>query len=152
MIITPPVRATLTYVQHLAGTPGDVFPLLCPVREMEWVEGWEPGIVISHSGVAERDCVFTTPDGEREAIWTILEHDPHAHVVEMLKVTPGFIVTRLRIALALEPGGTAATVTYTYTALSSAGEEFVAGRTPAAYEAFMRGWEAELNRYLLATT
>jgi hypothetical protein len=152
MMVKAPVRATHTYVQHLVAPPGEVFPLLCPVREMDWVPGWEPGVVISASGVAERDCVFTTPDGEHEAIWTIVEHDPEAHAVEMLKVTPGYTVTRLRITLAPEPDGTAATITYSYTALSEEGERFVATRTPEAYEAFMREWEEQMNRYLLATS
>jgi hypothetical protein len=151
MRINPPIRATHTYTQQLDGMPAEVFPLLCPVREVEWVAGWLPGVVYSDSGVAERDCIFTTPDGEREAVWAIIEHDPAGGVVEMLKLTPGYLVTRLRITLAPSPrGGTAATVTYTYTALGPEGERYVAERTEAAYEEFMRTWEAALNRYLRA--
>lgn len=149
MQIGPPVRVRHTYTQQLDGTPAEIFPLLCPVREVEWVAGWLPGVVYSRSGMAEQDCVFTTAEGEREAIWTILEHDPASRVVEMLKVTPGYLVTRLRITLTPRaPGGTAAAVTYTYTALGPDGARYVAERTGAAYEDFMRTWEASLNRYL----
>ncbi len=151
MQIKPPIRVSHTYTQQLDGTPAEVFPLLCPVREVEWVAGWRLGVVYSDSGVAERDCIFTTADGEREAIWTILEHDPVSGVVEMLKVTPGYLVTRLRIRLAAGPQGcTAATVTYAHTALGPEGKRYVAERTAAAYETFMRTWEAALNRYLQA--
>lgn len=37
-----------------------VFPLLCPVREREWLQGWDATMVCSESGVAEPGCVFTT--------------------------------------------------------------------------------------------
>ena len=60
MQITKPNRATHTYRQRLSASPGKVFPLLCPVREAEWADGWLPELVISSSGVAERDCVFIT--------------------------------------------------------------------------------------------
>ncbi len=153
MEIRPPVRVTRSYRQRLAGTPAQVLPLLCPVREVDWAPGWQPGVVLTYSGLVEEDCVFTTPEPAAgsgvEAIWTVLEHDPEAGIVEMVKVTPGFTVTRLRVELAPSPaGGSTADVTYSYTALGPAGEEFVAGRTVEAYAQFMRGWEAALNRYL----
>lgn len=153
MDIEIPVRVTHTFIQTLEGSPTEVLPLLCPVREAEWVPGWAPRRVLSSSGVAERDCIFTTPDPaggpDAEAIWTVLDQDPAAGTVEMLKVTPGFLVTRLAIALqARDQGGCHAAVTYTYTALGPNGEAYVRERSPAAYEAFMYEWEQELNGYL----
>ncbi len=92
MEIRPPVRVTHSYTQTLEGTPAEVLPLLCPVREADWVPGWMPRLVLSDSGVAERDCIFTTPAAatspEAEAIWTVLEQDPAAGTVEMLKCLP----------------------------------------------------------------
>jgi hypothetical protein len=152
MRITPPVRVTRSYTQTLDGAPAEVFPLLCPVREKEWVTGWDPELVISASGVAERDCVFTTPDGARQATWVINEHDPAAGRVEMIKVTPGYLVVRLRIVLRpldpAHPRQTAAEVTYQYTALDAEGAAFVASRTEVAYAEFMRAWEDSLNLFL----
>ena len=37
-----------------------VFPLLCPVRENEWLPYWSCEIIHSDSGKAEKDCVFIT--------------------------------------------------------------------------------------------
>jgi hypothetical protein len=150
--IQPPVRVTRTYLQTLAGTPDEVFPLLCPVREAEWASGWDPRLVLSRSGFVEFDCVFTTEDSGREAVWIVTEHDSSAHLVEMLKVVPGHTVTRLRISL--RPRGPAqshAEITYSWTALSAEGESFVQGRTEQAWAAFMREWEEELNTFLRAT-
>jgi hypothetical protein len=153
MRIMAPVRVSRSYTQTLEGTPEEVFPLLCPVREREWVEGWDPELVVSASGVAERDCVFITPDGARQATWVITEHEPAAGRVEMIKVTPGYLVIRLRITVRPLGGGaaarqTAAEVSYQYTALDEEGAAFVAGRTEAAYATFMRAWEDALNRFL----
>jgi len=52
MRISNPNRATHTYRQHLLAAPSKVFPLLCPVRETEWADGWLPEVVISVSGVS----------------------------------------------------------------------------------------------------
>jgi hypothetical protein len=153
MEIRRPVRVEHGYTQSLAGSPEEVFPLLCPVREADWVPGWEPGLVVSASGVAEPDCVFVTPDpaagDDAEAVWTVLRHDATVREVEMLKVTPGFLVVRLAIAVRpRDGGGCHADVTYRYTALGPAGEEYVRGMTREAWAEFMRAWESALNAYL----
>ena len=88
MKIVPPNRAVRSYTQHLVGPPEAVFPLLCPVREADWIEGWDPLLVVSHSGVAEPDCVFTTAAAPADAIWYITRHEPEDGFVEMLKITP----------------------------------------------------------------
>src|SRR5580765_3650866 len=74
--ITKPNRASHTYRQNLFATPAKVFPLLCPVREAEWASGWLPDLVISSSGVAERDCAFLTPDEPAQAIWYVTRYEP----------------------------------------------------------------------------
>lgn len=71
MRVSAPVRVTRTYTQQLNASPDRVLPLLCPVREADWIEGWEPTEVWSSSGVAEPDCVFTTASDDGIAIWYI---------------------------------------------------------------------------------
>lgn len=41
MKIVKPNRVSRTYTQQLCAEPEEVFPLLCPVREADWIEGWE---------------------------------------------------------------------------------------------------------------
>ena len=146
MRIVPPKRVAHSYVQHLFAEPARVFPLLCPVRETEWVEGWDPELVITDSGFAERDCVFRT--GDPDAIWTVIDYRP-PHAIEFLKVAPELTVGR--ISIVIEPDGEVecrATVTYQHTALTPAGEAFIAGFTEEKYLQFMQEWEDSLNRYL----
>lgn len=148
MKIVKPNRAVRTYTQHLVAAPDAVFPLLCPVREAEWIEGWDPALVVSASGVAEPDCVFTTRSGPVEAVWYVTRHEPLAGFVEMLKITPGVTACRVTIRLRAAAGGSEADVTYSHTSLGPEGDAFVASFTEDFYREFMRDWESRLNQFL----
>jgi hypothetical protein len=67
-----PNRVTRTYAQHLTAAPEAAFPLSCPVREADWIQGRDPALDVSASWFAERDRVITAsaePSGKpaREA-------------------------------------------------------------------------------------
>ena len=148
MEITKPRRATHTYRQTLHAPAAKVFPLLCPVREAEWAEGWSPELVISSCGVAERDCVFITPDKPENAIWYMTRHEPESWFVEMLKILPGVTACRLSIQLSENGSECFADITYSHTGIGPAGDEFVAKFTADYYQKFMQAWEKELNDFL----
>jgi hypothetical protein len=148
MRISKPNRATHTYRQKLCATPARVFPLLCPVREREWADGWLPDLVITSSGVAERDCVFITTDHSGRAIWYVTRHEPENWFVEMLKIVPGITACRLEIQLTPNGDESFADVTYSHTSIGEAGDEFIAGFTADYYRKFMQAWERELNHFL----
>ena len=148
---THPTRVTHCYTQHLEAPPHVVFPLLCPVRERDWVPGWDPAWVLSVSGVVEEDCVFATDDADGRSIWMVTDHDPEAYRLRMYKITPDLVLTRLDISLQpLRDNATTAEVRYSYTALSEKGAAWVAERTVDWYVRFMEEWEKELNTYLKA--
>jgi len=148
MKIVTPVRATRTYTQRLVAGPDAVFPLLCPVREADWIEGWNPPLVISSSGFAERDCVFTTSAEPVDAVWYITRHEPDAGFVEMLKITPNVTACRLTIQLRATGVECEADITYSHTSLGPDGDNFVASFTEDFYRQFMQDWESRVNHYL----
>lgn len=74
MDIKKPNRVTRSFIQRLVAGPERVFPLLCPVREADWIEGWDPVLVLSETGLAEPDCVFVTGSADQRAIWFISRH------------------------------------------------------------------------------
>lgn len=148
MNIQRPNRATRTFTQHLVARLDQVFPLLCPVREADWLAGWDPIAVFSGSGMAEPDCVFTTPAGPGQAIWFITRHQPERGYVEMVKVVPGVTACKLTIQLGASEPGCDAIITYSHTSLGPQGDAFVAGFTEEFYVEFMREWEARMNHYL----
>lgn len=148
MKIIKPIRATRTYKQRLVSGPAAVFPLLCPVREADWIEGWNPPLVISLSGVAEPDCVFTTSSEPIDAVWYITRHEPSAGLVEMLKITPDVTACRLTIQLRAAGDGSEVDITYSHTSLGPEGDKFVASFTEDFYRQFMQDWESRINHYL----
>jgi hypothetical protein len=149
--ITRPNRASHTYRQRLAGSRAAVFPLLCPVREVDWAVGWAPSLVVSAGGLVEQDCVFVTPEAASDAIWYVTRHEPDTYFVEMLRITPGDTACRLSIQLVEAPDAPDrcfADVTYMHTSLGARGDERVAAFTVDHYRGFMEEWERELNGYL----
>ena len=148
MKIIAPCRVSRTYTQKLVAGPAAVFPLLCPVREADWIEGWDPLVVITGSGVAEPDCVFVTPGNPKDAIWYITRHEPESGSIQMLKITPDVTACRLDIKVSPARGGAEATISYTHTSLGPEGDEFVQSFTAEYYQLFMQEWEARINRYL----
>ena len=148
MKIAPPNRAVRSYTQHLVGTPDQVFPLLCPVRETDWIEGWDPVLVISSSGVAEPDCVFVTAASPVDAVWYVTRHEAQTGFVEMIKITPTVTACRLTIQVRAAAGGSEADITYAHTSLGPKGDTFVASFTEAYYLQFMKDWETRINHYL----
>ncbi len=149
MQIVDPVRVTRSYTQKLRGRPSDVFPMLCPVREREWADGWDPLTVYSNSGFAEKDCIFTTGEEEPESFWIMTNYDPGRLILEILKVTPGMTVARITISLSEDgSGNTDAEVVYMYTAIGREGEEFVNNYSQDFFNGFMQFSESALNSYL----
>ena len=148
MRVAKPNRVTRTYTQQLVAEPSRVFPLLCPVREADWIDGWDPLVVFSQSGVAEPDCVFLTEASPSNAIWYITRYEPSNGFVEMIKITPTVTACKLSIQLRPVQSGSEATITYTHTSLGPEGDTFVASFSEEHYRQFMRDWEARINHYL----
>jgi hypothetical protein len=143
-------RISHEYTQTNDAPPEEVFPLLCPVREADWVPGWQYRMIYSESGVAEDGCVFTTPnEAGSETVWMVTHYDPAAFTIAFAWVEPGMIATQLRIVLGPAPGGkTTAHIRYRYTGVSPAGNAVLDHYTPEWFRTKMQGWERALNHFL----
>lgn len=149
MKIEKPSRIRHSYTQTIIAPPSEVFALMCPVREADWVPGWVAGQVLSDSGVAEQDCMFTTPDGDSEAIWIITRHDPENTEVEMYKVAPGKTIGHIEIKVRADGDDCSKVqIAYAFTALGPAGEAFLKTFTQAWFDSFMQTWQVAMNHYL----
>ncbi len=152
MKVVPPKRVSHSYTQSLLAPPETVFPLLCPVRETEWLSDWDPLFVATNSGVAENDCVFVTRSEPANAIWYVTDYEPETGFIGFVRVTPGLTATRLTIQVAKAPAGATADITFTHTSLGPEGDAYVDGMTEAAYAEFMQAWEKRMNHYLTTGT
>ncbi|MCH8942132.1 MAG: hypothetical protein IIA48_06815 [Bacteroidetes bacterium] len=149
MKITKPKRVGHTYIQKIKAIPSIVFPLLCPNREVDWVNGWLPDEIISNSGLAELDCIFTTTNDEGKAFWIITKYEPEEFRMEIVKIVPESFVTNIRIKLNENENGSDLIVTYQITSLGKKGDKKVKGFTEKHYKDFMEAWERELNFFLI---
>lgn len=153
MRIGPPNRVSRSYTQSLCRPPGEVFPLLCPVRQVEWVNGWRPTLVLSESGGAELGCIFVTSGMPEDAIWIMTEFDEEGHRLAILKIIPGVVVGEIRVGLRDDgASGSLADITYAYTSLSEYGAQMLEGFTEEHFVSFMETWENELNHFLATGT
>ncbi len=143
-------RITRQYRQTINAAPDDVFPLLCPVREAEWLDGWQYTMLFSESNLVEPHAVFTTPgDGEPDTVWIVTAHDPEQRIVEFTRFTPGSRVCVLRIAVRPhEQGRSLVDIAYTYTATAAAGNVFLDGFTEEKFHQAVTFWEDSMNHWL----
>jgi len=143
-------RVVRSYRQTIEATPDVVFPLLCPVREVEWLDGWAYTMIHSTSGLAEDGAVFTTSNpGEADTVWVVTRHDRTAGLVEFTRFTPESRTCVLRIAVS--KGGDAQShvdISYAYTSIAPAGNAFLATWTEEAFLDLMVFWEKSMNHFL----
>jgi hypothetical protein len=143
-------RVSRSYCQTINANPNIVFPLLCPVREAEWLDEWSYNLIYSESGVAEEGCVFSTAyKGEKDTIWIITEHNKEKKLVEFTRVTPESRASILSISVKTEKKNTSNVyIKYTYTAICEEGNKFIDEFTEDAFLAAVKFWEKSMNYFL----
>ncbi len=127
MITSDAKRFTHCGSESVAASPDRVFPLLCPVREYEWIDGWDCRLVYSKSGLVEEGCIFTThfPD-DAPTLWVTMLHDPVTRRVEFVRFTPEVKVLKMQLQVDEAANGTSnLTIKYTLTTLNEEGNNLV---------------------------
>jgi len=170
MKIIKPHRKTHRCTQTWHGTREQIFPLLCPVRETDWIPDWNPTLVVSSSGVMEQDCLFVEPAIPNDAIWVVTHYDPIEFTVEMYRIDPAVTVNKLTITLSAEPSTKIPTppptqlptqlptqentarvcahIAYEYTALGEGGDSVVDSITRESFSKRMEQFNNAINHYL----
>lgn len=143
-------RISRAYRQTIAAAPQVVFPLICPVREAEWLDGWQYEMIYSKSGLAEVGAVFnTTHAGEEPTTWVVTKHDPRTHEVEFVRFTPHSRMCLLTVAIRpKEEYNSFVDICYTYTAITPAGNEFIDHYSEEAFLNMAVFWEKSMNHFL----
>ncbi len=148
-----PQRITREIELIIDADPQQVFPLLCPVREYEWIEPWRCRVLYSDSGVAENNCIFETDfpqNGGRET-W-IVSHYEKDHGIEFVRFTADEKITKLNIHLSGTPaGGTRLLWQKIYTGLSPEGNQVITAMSED-FEPEAERIASMLNHYLKTGT
>ncbi|MBS2097808.1 hypothetical protein [Carboxylicivirga linearis] len=147
---TSTIQKSFTYTQTNHASIDKVFPLLCPVREKDWLDDWEYRMIYSQSGLIEENCVFATPnEKELETIWHVTIYDKENHRIEFVRVTPGENVVRINIRLeAASENQTLVHITYLYTGLNQKQNHYIKNQLANHFNSSMLWWETAINYYL----
>jgi hypothetical protein len=147
-ISTDASRLHRSFVQRIEAAPEQVFPLLCPVREHEWLPGWDSRMICSQSGVAERGAVFETVNMNGTTVWVISDHVP-CRRVEFVRWQPDGLLVQIEITLGRHlQGDTAVCIAYTHTAVNDHGRAALKLLTEADWLRTMEFWEESMNAWL----
>jgi len=144
------IQASKTYKQINNAKPEVIFPLLCPVREKDWIDGWDYKMIFSKSGLIEKDCVFSTPHhGNEETIWYVTVHDTVNYKLEFVRFTLNEVVVKINIKLDDNGNGTTSSnITYQYTALNESKNSWIKEKFDIEFKENMIWWEKAINYYI----
>jgi hypothetical protein len=118
------VRARFSAPFDVAAPPAAIFPLLCPVREREWIDGWTGQAVFAEAGVAEPDGVFLAgPSSDPPALYVVSRFEQDRRIEYVAVAGPW--VQRLALRLTPSGAGTRLELERVFTGLSEAGNALV---------------------------
>ncbi len=143
-------RITKEYRQTINAAPEKVFPLLCPVREADWLDGWRYNMIYSESGLVEEGAVFSTPyEGEEDTVWIVTKHDSKTYKVEFARFTYNSRTCVLKIAVkSKDEISSFVDISYTYTGITDAGNNFIENFTEETFLEAVTFWEKSMNYFL----
>ncbi len=129
----------------------DVFPLLCPKREEEWIPGWECETIWSHSGYNEEGAIFRTAKAYgTELYWNTIEYDILGGVVDFLITAPYLYIFRFKIHVASANDGLLTlSFSQTFTSVSEEGNDLLNQYEKEDFAGRLRNLGEFMNQYLL---
>lgn len=131
-------------------TVEEVFPLLCPKKEEEWIPGWECETIWSNSGYNEESAIFKTvkPYGT-ELYWTTLQYDINSKIVDFLLTAPRLYMFRFKIEIHVSSDSLLSiTFTQTFTSISEEGNILLKRYRSEDFGERLKNLEEFMNRYL----
>jgi hypothetical protein len=135
---------------HVKASIEEVFPLLCPKREEEWIPGWECETIWSTSGTNEDGAIFrTTKPYGTELYWTTLQYDIKAGVVDFLITAPHLFM--LRYPITVRRGGDGLlTITFSqsFTSVSEEGSVLLSRYQGEDFPSRLAALEGFMSHYL----
>lgn len=143
-------RLIRDYRQTLRGNKDDIFFLLCPVREKEWLKGWDYKMIYTESGLAEKGCVFETDNDFGAYQWIMTQHNQKDYVIQFVKFIQGHMIVIIDIHLLDdEDSKLYCDITYTFTALNDeSAQKMHKENSETVFKGHMKLWEDALNHYL----
>jgi len=137
-------------VIHCKAKVEEIFPLICPKREEEWIPGWECETIWSNSGYNEEGAIFRTmkPYGT-ELYWTTLKYDMGNRMVDFLITAPRLYMFRFKIDLdVIDDHPTKICFSQVFTSISEEGNAFLNRYRNENFQARLKDLEKYMNCHL----
>ena len=137
----------LTATMLLQHSPEEIFPLLCPVKEYDWIEHWKCDLLYSESGVNELGCIFRTafPEQEEE-VWVTSRWEPSSRV-EFVRNGANKVIL---FSIALEPtdAGTKLVWSQKLIGITEKGNAMIEAANPEEFSNMVAALENMIDYYL----
>ena len=122
------------------------FPLFSPAGEIAWAPGWTFENVHPVDGWSEGQ-VFRAGGTVADAVWVVARLDRAQHRVTYYRVEGNDLVARIDVGCTEEGAtSTRVEVSYSFVALSDAGDRAIAGMSQEAYEQKMNDWKSFIEK------
>lgn len=139
-------RQVFTYTGTAPATPEEIFPLLCPVLEYEWLDDWSCQMLYSESGVAEQGVAFRTNIQVGEN-WICSRFEPPLAIQYTVWLKVGWMVLDIQLTPG-EDGRTDMQWTRTFTATKPLGRKLIGKMTDERVTGDMKVQVDKLVDYL----
>lgn len=118
--------------------------------EKDWLDGWDYAMIHSNSGLAELNCVFSTPmHGDKDTYWIVSRYEPDDHRIEFVRFTYPEVIVKIAIEVLEEKNAlTPVNISYTYTGLNAKQTDYIQNELEGDFERSMQWWEKSMNHNL----
>ncbi|MBN1820026.1 MAG: hypothetical protein JXR31_09580 [Prolixibacteraceae bacterium] len=138
-------------VLHANAPKNEVFDLLCPRREYDWIPHWECEILHSKSGFNEKGCVFVTENlwENTPAVWYTSDFDKENGFIRFVIFTSGLFILDYTIRVN-NTGTSSSTLEFkqVFRSVSKEGNIVVGNLTGELLSKRIKPLEKMLNDYL----
>lgn len=121
--------------------PRRAFQLFTVPGEKQWVPHWDPRVLSGGDG-RQKGAVFTTTHGNEATLWVVVDFDSDQRHARYARISPesraGTVEVRVRDD---GQGGSLAEVTYELTALTEAGNRYLADFGTQEFARMIEQWE-----------
>ncbi len=136
------LRHEASHSFSIRGNVDQVFGVLDPVSEREWVDDWDPIPVFPEELSRAAGTVFKLVRDGRTAVWTVLKHSLQSHETEFLITEYEYQHRWIRVRCKAEDDdNTLVAVCYVTTALSADGQNDIMRYG----EKFLRAWQEPIQ-------
>lgn len=80
------IRKVIKHTQNFSAPPEQVYDLLCPTTEYDWMDGWHCEMIYSQSSYQEYNCIFKTDYFNFPETWVISSFQPN-RIMEFVRVS-----------------------------------------------------------------